>query len=353
MREFVIFLELIALLYAASSIVPLLKTETWWIRVWDFPRAQLLFIGLIAGTGVALLAEDRGWFLWGSLALCVLAVGLDLYRILPYTPLWRTDSLAADGNGSSASISLLTGNVFQFNEKVEPLLSLVREKDPDLLFLVEVDQRWARDLAVLEETYEYVLKQPQDNTYGLLFFSRYPLEAASVKNLVEDTVPSIQAQVRLPNGMNIQLFGLHPEPPKREAGDTTERDAELLLVAETAKDATLPTIVMGDLNDVAWSHTTRLFKRISRLQDPRVGRGPFSTFPVNYSLLRFPLDYVFHSRDFRLRAIERLGDIGSDHFPMFCEFELRPEGVNGREVAQADGDDLKEARGAIQRSVSP
>ena len=62
----------------------------------------------------------------------------------------------------------------------------------------------------------------------------------------------------------INLHCLHPRPPEPLRNqDATPRDAELVLVGRAIGDnpADPPTIVTGDLNDVAWSHTTRLFLR--------------------------------------------------------------------------------------------
>ncbi|WP_407867160.1 endonuclease/exonuclease/phosphatase family protein [Phyllobacterium phragmitis] len=86
----------------------------------------------------------------------------------------------------------------------------------------------------------------------------------------------------------------------------------------------------GDLGDVAWSHTTRLFQRISGTLDPRRGRGMFRTFQARYPLFRWPLDHIFHHAPYTLVHLQRLRDIGSDHLPVLAELNHRPSAVGGR-----------------------
>ena len=50
----------------------------------------------------------------------------------------------------------------------------------------------------------------------------------------------------------------------------------------------------------------------------------FSTFHAEHPLARYPLDHVFHSRDFTLKELRRLGYTGSDHFPILVELAFTP-----------------------------
>ena len=209
------------------------------------------------------------------------------------------------------------------------------------------------NLGDLERTHPHVLKRPLSNTYGMLLYSRLPLEEPRIRTLVQDDVPSIDTGVRLPSGEVVRLRGLHPRPPVPcEDKRSAERDAELLIVAEELKDHAGPSLVVGDLNDVAWSHTNGLFQKISGLLDVRIGRGLFSTFNANWPLIRFPVDHAFVSRHFEVAAFEVLPHVGSDHFPVFARLALTRSAVAVNEQPQpATAVDESEARQKIARAA--
>lgn len=336
--------------YLISSIIPLIRWDAWFIRVWDFPRLQFLIIGIIfCGLYLAL---NKDSFLWKIvfLSVALIGIGLDAYRILPYSKLWKEESLINDRPDEERSISIISVNVLQDNQHAELLLKLISEKKPDVVFLLEVNQRWLDDLSTLEADYPHKIKRPLENTYGLALYSKLPLIDPEIRFLVEDDIPSVFTKIRLRSGDTIDVYGLHPRPPHYKTGDTTERDGELVQVAKAVRKTRKPVIVVGDLNDVAWSHTTRLFRRISGLLDPRVGRGAFPTFPVHVALIRFPLDYIFYSSDWTLNELDRLPDIKSDHFPMYISLNLEPKAEKLQTGPEIEEGDIEEANKTINRA---
>jgi endonuclease/exonuclease/phosphatase (EEP) superfamily protein YafD len=97
------------------------------------------------------------------------------------------------------------------------------------------------------------------------------------------------------------------------------------MVGREVRNEGRATVVVGDLNDVAWSRTSSLFRRVAGMGDPRVGRGLYPTFNARYPLLRWPLDHLFVSPHFELIQIDVLPDIGSDHFAIFFRLCLKED----------------------------
>lgn len=336
----------VCLAMAAATALALVESDEWWIRIFDFPRLQIAVV-LVAALLVSWWAGPRGR--WAVLVSVVAMVALvwQVWMILPYTPVWKSQMVAAERCAPEQRVRFLMANVLQDNRNPELLLDIVRESDPDVILLTEIDDWWAEEIKTLTVSHPSTILHPLSNTYGIGLYSRLPLIDGQVRFLLDDDIPSIRTGVALPGGAVFTLWAVHPAPP-RPGDDTEERDAELLIVAKEAAEAATPALVAGDLNDVAWSSTTSLFQEISGLLDPRIGRGLYASFNANWPLMKWPLDHLFASEEWTLGDFRRLDDIGSDHFPILVELCHQPAAAAVQEGEQPEPDDLEEAQEHIE-----
>lgn len=321
-------MQVLAVLVTFVTVWGWLPLDHWWVRAADFPRIQILVLGIVAWLGLLLFwsAWQRGqWLLFIALSLTLV---FQLRMVLPYTKLWKKEVQSAkrQPNANAHQLKIMVSNVLTPNDNTQDLVNMVAQKQPDILITLESDQKWQDALYSIEADYPYTVKVPLDNLYGMHLYSKLELINPKVKYLMIDDIPSIHTQLRLQSGRVIWLYCLHPMPPSpTEADKSTTRDAELLMVGRYIKQCAQTAILAGDLNDVAWSKTTRRFQRISGLLDPRIGRHFINTFHVKYPFLRWALDHLFHSACFTVINIERLPSIGSDHFPVLTTLQYEPE----------------------------
>ncbi|MDX1541123.1 MAG: endonuclease/exonuclease/phosphatase family protein [Geminicoccaceae bacterium] len=337
-----IVLEILAVVLIAATLIPLSQSPRWWIRLFDYPRAQIAALGIATLLVLLIFDELDPW----TLTIVVMLAAAMVYQlslIVPYTPLWAVQSLESREAPDARRIRILLANVLMDNRNADDLIRLARKLQPDLFLAVETDDWWDERLRQLDDDFPHRCHQPLPNTYGLHFFSKLELQDAVIRHLVEQDIPSVRADVRLRSGEWFEFIGVHPKPPDVNQ-DVAERDAELVLVGREARNSPLPSIVAGDLNDVAWSHTTRLFQRMSGLLDPRIGRGLYSTFHAKIPFGRWPLDHLFHDPVFTVVDLRRLPYVGSDHFPVLVELALEPEAADHSRVPRPEPGDHHEAR---------
>jgi endonuclease/exonuclease/phosphatase (EEP) superfamily protein YafD len=325
----------------ALTLLPLSRTGRGWVRIWDFPRPQIAGLGLLA-TAAMLTAARRTRTDRAITAALAASIAYHGAKILPYTPLYPPQVPRAGDVPADRCVRLLIANVLQENRRADCVLQVIRDADPDVVCLVETNAWWARAMAPLERDYRWSRQHPLENHYGMLLYSRLPMVSCDVRFRVSADVPSMRATIRLRSGDEIVIYALHPPPPLPNS-PSYGRDAELVLTGQEIHEEGKPAIVIGDLNDVAWSYTTKLFQRLSHMVDPRVGRGMFSSFHAEQPLARYPLDHVFHTRDFTLRELRRLPYTGSDHFPILVELAFTPERKDEVPAPTPAADDLENA----------
>lgn len=343
-----IALELLGCIAILASLLTLVKSTYWWIRILDFPRVQVALLS-------TLILGAYGWFYGFELltqkifaGLLVLGIVNELVHVYKFTPMVRVQALRSKLKAPKNSFGIMISNVRMSNTRYDRFLKVVHDNDPDLLLINEPDHRWANAISELDERYPYCIKEPLENTYGMMFYSKFKLTHTEVRYLVEDGIPSFYMLIELPTGKKFDLFTVHPQPPHLNK-DTDTREAELLTVAKMAKDSPYASIVIGDLNDVAWSYTTNLFRKISGLLDPRIGRGFFNTYNAFVPFFRYSLDHIFYDPAFRLIRIKRLPFFGSDHFPMFIRLNYEPLEADEHHVPEPDQEEKEDAEELLNK----
>ncbi|MDF1727321.1 MAG: endonuclease/exonuclease/phosphatase family protein [Sulfitobacter sp.] len=332
-----------------GSLLPISKIPHGMIRGLAFPREQFCLIAAITLPFAYMMIGGDGAY-WAS-GLLILVIVIQSIYIAKFTPFWRKQSIGAteaQRQDTSAQVSMLASNVKLSNRDYDRLIALAKERTPDVLMAIETDQAWIDALKEgLAGEFDEIVEVPRDNGYGMCLMSRLPLSDTEVRELIVKEIPSIRTTMTLRNGDVFRLYMMHPEPPVINH-DTVGRDTELAKVGIEALEDPLPAIVSGDLNDVAWSTTTRLFQRLSRLLDPRVGRGFYNTFSATMPWMRWPLDHLFHDPRFRLVDMARLEKIGSDHFPIWFTLALTAREDKDISPGKADPEEREEAERQIK-----
>lgn len=339
-----LFLQIFGAVAIILTIFPFVAVDHWAVRVFDFPHLQLTLLTLLALLTYFYrfnVRKFQDYLFVIALTACFIFQGM---KIFPYTAFAKYEVNNAS-SGEVDFVSIYTANVLQDNEKADLVVEDTKRFDADVVLFTETNEKWIRSLNKgLGHKYPYKIEVPLENTYGMLLYSKYSLEESSIKYLIEDTIPSIHTKIALPFGKKIQLFAIHPAPPTPQHNPSSvDRDAELMKIAKLSLNSSYPVIVIGDFNDVAWSETTSLFSKFSGLLDLRKGRGFFSTYNAKSWIMRWPLDHIFSSPDFRVLDVQRGNKTGSDHFPFYTRLSLEPELASKQQLPKPSKKEIEEA----------
>ena len=304
-----------AVLMLVAVLVSLSNTDAWYVRQVDLVREPMSYI---AGVLLLLSLFVKFRWRWVTVALFVLIIVINLWRIWPYTFLAGTQ-LAYDDGAQAAAATCFTAmsvNVKVENDRYAQIAEQVERIDPDILFLMETDEEWAAQLEPVLAGYEHVDRHPQPHAFGLVFATRLRvIKTNIVENTHRDT-PTLYATVQ-PGSRPVEFIGLHPKPPL-PSWDTQMRDENIVKAGVQTPDRLPDAMVMGDFNDVPWSRTTTKFRDTGEWRDPRIGRGTYPTFPASLVAIGWPLDQMMLKGDLELTEFEVLPDNGSDHRALYA-----------------------------------
>lgn len=288
--------------------------KSWWF--FDLAsHFQLQYGSALVVFGVLLLALRR-WFL--SLVAFAL-LGAEMWLIVP---LYARPSDAA-GNGPVLKVMSL--NVWAGNRDYQRVVDFIRQENPDVAVLVEVDERWREPLEALKPEWPYAEMTLGGGHLGVALLSRLPLDRAGVEFL-SDGVPVVAARTSV-DGSPVTLFGVHLDRPISPAG-RKQQTQQLEELAKRLDRESTAIVILGDFNATSWSLPFAEFVPRAGVRDSRMGFGIQPSWPSFLpEICRIPIDHCLVSPDVSVLQ-RRLGpNVGSDHLPVIAELRL-PNGAN-------------------------
>ena len=307
----IIFAALAAIALFAT-LISLIPSDQWFIRVIDLVREPFAYVAILLAVLAALFVRQWRWLIAGAF----LAVALvHAWRIWPYNPLAGNEVAFYKPKGNDRCFTALAVNVKVKNTDFQGVIDQIDAVDPDVLLLMETDQKWADALAPTLGRYRHTLSEIQPEAFGMIFASRLPVRSSQMLENTHRDTPTLYATIEIPGTSAFEFIGLHPKPPL-PGWDTDERDSNIVDAGAKTPDDLPNALVMGDFNDVPWSRTTTAFREGGDWLDPRIGRGTYPTFPANLLVAGWPLDQVMYKGNMGLRGFEVMPDNGSDHRAM-------------------------------------
>lgn len=304
-RRLTNLLKIAVLLTGVATVAGWLGGVWWMLDLAAHFRVQYaLALALAAIVALAL----RRWKL-AVAALCLAALNAAI--LLPYWPP-RVEKTPPPAN----AIRIVSFNVHTANPHFNQVLAHLESRDPDAIFLMEVNAAWIAKLQPLIRRYPHSLLLPREDNFGIAFLSRLPIDSLVEVEIGQVGVPS--ALMKMPG---LAIIGTHPLPPA--SGSYAQlRDGQLDALADTARGIGGPLIVVGDLNATPWSAPFRHVIRQGRLRDSALGRGLHPTWKGAGALFVIPIDHALVSPDIRVHDRAVGPDLGSDHRPLEVTISL-------------------------------
>lgn len=268
-----------------------------------FNHFQWQYAGLLGIAVVALL----GMRAWRYAALAAMLLSIPLLRIHLGTRTYP------QGPVLGPPMKFTCFNVLTANQRYEEAVQWIRETDPDVIFLPEVDEVWAEKLKPLLETHPHAVEHPVEGNFGFACYSKLPILRREIIPCGAMELPLLKIRVQGSTGPFVFL-GAHPVPPANEFW-ARDRDEFLRIMAAEVSEEKGLVIVAGDLNATPWSHG------VKPLRDAGLrGWEAVPTWSRGNLLLAVPIDHLLY-RAGDDRPIEDQGfsvgpDLGSDHRPV-------------------------------------
>lgn len=223
-------------------------------------------------------------------------------------------------NISSETLKIASINLLSSNENFEKVASFIDEGSFDIVFLLEINDKWQHKIETIEGyPFQFYIPRPDNFGIGVI----YNIEIDSVERIDVSNIelPSILLSMKL-DGKELKLLSTHPVPPissKFFEFRNNQFDEINTFVNEVDEEL----VLIGDFNSTVFSPNMKTLLNNDRLVDSRIGFGLLHTWNDLMPINLITLDHAFVTNGINVfnRGVGR--SIGSDHLPIILEIGIK------------------------------
>ena len=304
-------------LLGASLTLGVIAAGLSWLGAWYW-RFELLAnlrspMALVLGVALGMFLALRAWR-WSA----VMSVGFALAG----GPVGAEARSGGPSTVSGEPLRLYSANVLRNRYSTDATAAAILAVDPDVIVLLEVDDRWLRALAPSLVGWPHRVEAPRPDNFGVAVYSRVPFAGPPDPTGLAAMPPEVTVELLLPSGP-ARLTATHPPPPVG-AGYAKKRDEQLMALADRTAGCGR-CVVAGDLNITPFSPAWRPFIEASGLLSSRGGRV-MGTWPAGLpGPLMIPLDHILVGPEVGVESLVVGEKTGSDHHALIAELVF-PDG---------------------------
>lgn len=234
---------------------------------------------------------------------------------------WELIPLISNKKSDKAT-KILVWNVYLMNQHLDEIDELIRRHDPDIVAVIECNDRLAEKLSELRTHYTSEMWTPGWHSQGVVVLTKLPETKIKKQFVYGMQLTQVSFRPRESNKTH-QLYVLHTLSPGWPGDRVDTRNRQLLDTVTLANENEVdPQILMGDFNTSPWSQIFRQALSQGNLIDTRRYRGYFSSWPSFFYDFGIPIDHALVNEKVNVISREVLSDgIGSDHRPVILEIE--------------------------------
>lgn len=218
------------------------------------------------------------------------------------------------------SLTLALFNVKTDNTNYHKVLSEIKENNPDIILLQEVNDIWLTAINELKEKYPYHIEKERFDNFRIALYSKIPFKDYQIEDWSEYEVPVIKATISLKE-KDITIYGIHTLPPVSSEYFSI-RNIMFQKMQNIILEKQTNLIIAGDFNSTKFSPSYKKYISSTKINDSldlagNINIGSWNAYHI--APMRITLEHILSTKDIIPLNYTRGKFIGSDHFPIFVE----------------------------------